>query len=208
MTLPRILLAMGMVMVGFAAHAQAITKPKEFYFDTDANARLIVAVEGQGDALTVDLLKARERGRKVVEVTAQLAHISMTEKRIDLGKKLYEQALQGAQPSSGLGRSIHWNYGWDLFRNGEPESALREWAGLASGFGAYSWVPPTLALALWKTDRKPEALQWYAAAVRTEPNLWIDPANFPKLLPDWREQDRASLAEVQAAWAANPPAWP
>jgi hypothetical protein len=33
-------------------------------------------------------------------------------------------------------------------------------------------------------------------------------ANYAQLLPQWREDERASLAEVQQAWAAAPPAWP
>src|SRR3546814_1687060 len=69
------------------------------------------------------------------------------------------------------------------------------------------WVPPTLALGLWTLDRREEAVQWYAAAVRTEPMHWRDPANLPALLPDWREEDRAKLAEVAAAWAKAPPSW-
>jgi hypothetical protein len=65
-----------------------------------------------------------------------------------------------------------------------------------------------LALALWSAGRKDEAVQWYGAAIRTEPQLWRDPANFTRLLPDWRDSEHATLAEVQAAWAANPPQWP
>src|SRR3546814_11714243 len=70
------------------------------------------------------------------------------------------------------------------------------------------WVPPTLALGLWTLDRREEAVQWYAAAVRTEAMQWRDPANLPALLPDWREEDRAKLAEGAAAWAKPPPSWP
>jgi len=51
-------------------------------------------------------------------------------------------------------------------------------------------------------------VQWYAAAVRTEPNLWSDPANFARLLPAWNDSERSKLAEVHAAWQANPPSWP
>jgi hypothetical protein len=29
-----------------------------------------------------------------------------------------------------------------------------------------------------------------------------------RLLPDWRDEDRKRLAEVYAAWTANPPTWP
>ena len=79
-------------------------------------------------------------------------------------------------------------------------------AQAARGNGA--WVPPTLALALWTLGRRDEAVQWYAAAVRTEPQLWNDPSRLAQLLPAWKDEERARLAEVQQAWAANPPAWP
>ena len=64
------------------------------------------------------------------------------------------------------------------------------------------------ALALWRAGQKQEAVQWYAAAVRTEPAQWSDSSRYAQLLPLWRDDERASLAEVQQAWAAAPPAWP
>lgn len=209
MTLYRIVLAIVLAVSGFAAQAQALPKPKEFYFDQDATtARKIVVVQGEGDALAAQLIKARERGRKQIEATAQLAHMAMSENRIDLGKSLYLQALEGTQANTTIGRSVRWNYAWDLHRNGDKEPALKLWAELAGGYGQPAWVPPTLALALWDTDRKSEAVQWYAAAMRTEPSQWNNPANYARLLPDWRESEHKTLAEVFAAWRANPPAWP
>ena len=205
----RMMLAAVLAAHAFAAQAQALPKPKEFYFDGNADtARRIVAVEGEGEALAEQSLKARERGRKQVEATAQLAHIAMSGNRIELGKSLYAQALASVSDSSTLGRSLRWNYAWDLHHAGEIQAALEYWVEMARGYGQPAWLPPTLALSLWENDRKAEALQWYAAAVRTEPNLWGDPANFATLLPDWREQDRQRLAEVYSAWAAAPPVWP
>ncbi|HEY9540949.1 MAG TPA: tetratricopeptide repeat protein, partial [Luteimonas sp.] len=98
---------------------------------------------------------------------------------------------------------------WDLYRAGDAAAALSRWreAGIET-YNNPGWVPPTLALGLWTLDRREEAVQWYAAAVRTEPMHWRDPANLPALLPDWREEDRAKLAEVAAAWAKAPPSWP
>ena len=209
MTLFRILLAIVLAIFASAAQAQTRIKPKEFYFDPDANtARKIVVVEGEGEALAAGLVKARERGRRQVEATAQLAHVAMSESRIELGKGLYEQALGASAGNSSIGRVVRWNYAWDLYRNGDFAQAFGLWNELAGGFGNPAWLPPTLALSLWSLDRKAEAVQWYAAAVRTEPNLWSDPANYARLLPDWREQDRQRLIEVYNAWAANPPAWP
>ena len=204
----RIALAVLLATYGLAAQAQALSKPKEFYFDKDDSARPIVVVPGEGEALTETLMKMRERGRKPVEATAQLAHLAIQQNRPELANQLYGEAMQSSPASNSLGRSVRWNYAWDLYRVGETKLALELWAELADAFGSHTWLPPTLALGLWSEDRKAEAVQWYAAAVRTEPDLWGNPANFPALLPDWREQDRARLAEVFAAWQANPPAWP
>lgn len=207
-TVFRIALAVLLATYGLAAQAQALPKPKEFYFDKDDSARPIVVAQGEGEALTQELLKMRERGRKPVEATAQLAHVAILQDRAPLANQLYGEAMLSSPAGSSLGRSVRWNYAWDLYRVGETKLALELWSELAGAFGAHTWIPPTLALGLWTEDRKAEAVQWYAAAMRTEPDLWGNPANFPALLPDWRDQDRARLAEVLAAWQANPPAWP
>ena len=209
MKLHGLILATGLALAAVTAQAQTLAKPGEFYFDEDRNtARLIVAVEGEGEPLAAQLVKQIERGRNRIEATAQLAHVAINEKRFELGEKLYQEALSGTDRRGTLGRAVRWNYAWDLYRQDQKPAALAQWTDLANGFGSPSWLPPTLALVLWDLDRKTEATQWYAAAVRTEPRLWADPANFPTLLPDWREQDRQRLAEVFSAWQADPPAWP
>ncbi len=203
------LLAAVLASVVFSAHAQNVPKPKEFYFDEDRAAAPVVAVTGvSGDALVDELVKARERGRKMVEATAQLAHVAITDGRKDLGNQLYQQALASTQPGGNLWRSMSWNYGWDLYRLSEYKAALEQWAPLVTAKGGPSWIPPTFALVLWKLDRKAEAVQWYGAAVRTEPTLWTDARNHASLLPDWRQEDRDTLAEVLGAWQTNPPVWP
>lgn len=202
-------LAVVLAAASFAAQAQSVPKPKEFYFDEDRAAAPIVVVTGvEGDALVDQLVKARERGRRVVEATAQLAHVAISDGRADLGKQLYDQALASTQDGGTTWRSVRWNYGWDLYRLGEHQSALQQWSQLVSGVGGPSWLPPTLALGLWSADRKAEAVAWYAAAVRTEPTQWVDPANFARMLPTWTEAERKTLVDVHKAWVSNPPSWP
>lgn len=205
-----IALAMLLAGLGSAAHAQSLPTPKEFYFDEDKRAAPIAVVKGEGESLAAELVKERERGgRRALEATAQLAHVAYTDGRAELGKALYQQALTATQSDRSIGRSISWNYGWDLYRSGDSAGALGQWAELAgSSLGGPSWIPPTLALALWKLGRKDEAVRWYAAAVRTEPSQWAGTGQYAALLPDWSDDERATLAEVQTAWAANPPAWP
>ena len=203
------LLAAVLASVVFSAHAQSVPKPKEFYFDEDkTTARPIVVVEGEGEAQVQALVRERDRGRRQLEATAQLAHIAFSDGRMDLGGQLYQQVLAQTDAKGTLGRAVRWNYAWDLFRAGQVEPALTRWGEVASAYGSPSWAPPTLALALWRLDRKQEAVAWFGAAVRTEPTIWIDARNFASQLPDWKQEDRDTLAEVLGAWQANPPTWP
>jgi len=190
------------------AYAQVLPKPKEFYFDTDSAASRITVVDPATPDVAGALVRERDRGRRQVEATAQLAHVAMGSDREELGLSLYEQALADSQSNSILGRRLRWNYAWDLYRAGRAEQALTRFAEAISSVRGHAWVPPTLALVLWRLDRRAESVRWYAAAVRTEPTLWDNPANYPQLLPEWRAQDHALLAEVHAAWRAAPPAWP
>jgi tetratricopeptide (TPR) repeat protein len=204
------LLFTALMAVAGIAPAQSLPKPAEFYFDADANAtKPVIAVKETGDVATQKLAKMIERGNNVDIAAAQLAHMAMESGRAELGRQLYARALSGLETSDGAWRAVLWNYGWDLFRAGDDKAALEQWRLLLSSRGVTaSWMPPTFALVLWSLDRKEEAVQWYGAAVRSEPQQWRTAGQFARLLPAWSDQERALLAEVQAAWAANPPAWP
>lgn len=199
-----LILAVGLVAAGTAT-AQSLGRPAEFYFESDANTVKPISEETSAQKL----LKRMERDPRAKAEAAQLAHIAMDSGRTELGRELYARALSRIDRTDVLWRAVMWNYGWDLYRAGDAEGALDQWQTLQSARASTaSWIPPTNALVLWTLGRKDEAVQWYAAAVRTEPRDWATAANHARLLPGWRENERAVLAEVQAAWAANPPAWP
>lgn len=204
-----LLLVWPLLLVG-AAHAQKLQKPMEFYFTEDAStARPVVVIKDTDEATLERLAKIIQRNQRAPAERAQLAHLAMSAGRVDLGRELYGAAVAQLKRTDGLYRPILWNYGWDLLRAGDAPGALVQWATLQAsrGTGA-SWMPPTFALALWRADRKDEAVQWYAAAVRTEPDQWISTTRYAELLPDWKDSERATLAEVHAAWLAKPPTWP
>lgn len=202
--------ALAAALASGAAGAQSLPKPNEFYFDADAQTpRPVVVVRETGEAAMERLAKILERKAHAPNEAAQLAHLAMEAGRNELGRQLYGRALREIDSGSSFWRSINWNYGWDLYHAGSAEEALKVFATLhnARSINA-SWMPPTYAVVLWTLGRKDEALQWYAAAVRTEPDHWRDASRYAELLPAWRDADRATLAEVQKAWAADPPAWP
>jgi len=187
--------------------AQSLPKPAEFYFDTDATAtQALVATDKSGDAAVQDLLKAMERDPRDLVATAHLARIAMQGGREQLGRELYSRALSQVDAGNRYYRPVLWNFGWDLYRLGHHEEALAQWRTLVLSRGVNGgWMPQTLALALWSVDRRDEAVEWYAAAVRTEPQDWSTTDRYEALLPGWSEDERARLAEVHAAWVANPP---
>lgn len=192
-----------------ACAAPSLPAPQEFYFDADTAAEPVIVVRADGDELVSQLLRQRERGRKALEATVQLAGVAIAQGRTELGQQLYAEALQATTANSPSGRIVRWNHGWDLFRQGQVDAALEQWQAAAGALrGNPSWVPPTYALALWQLGQKEEAVKWYAAAVRTEPGQWSSTGNYAALLPSWRDSERETLAQVQQAWAARPPAWP
>lgn len=199
------------LLLPLALNAQSLPKPEEFYFDGDGSTtRPLVLLEGSDAATQERLVRAMKgHGHNADLATAQLAHVAYASGRPDTGNALYARVLADLGSNSRMRQPLQWNHGWDLYHAGDAAGALARWK--EAGIDTYnnpSWVPPTLALGLWALDRREEAVQWYAAAVRTEPTRWRDPANLPALLPDWREEDRAKLAEVAAAWAEAPPGWP
>lgn len=193
-----------------AAAAQVPPQIQEFYFDEDANvARPLEVIAGDDEATQQRLLRMIERNdRRAQTAAGQLARIAFQGNRVETGKALYELAMDGLGKRSALYHSLVWNYAWDLFRNGEVEEALLRWAQvLPERPGNPAWAPPTLALALWRLDRREEAVAWYGAAVRTWPDRWRSP-NLVALLPDWTDSERETLRQIHAAWQENPPAWP
>lgn len=201
------------LVVATAASAQTASAPlvpsSEFYFDKDSRtSRAVVAIKGNGDPLVQKLLQAIQRDPRAKAETAQLAHLAMAGGRPGLGRELYGRVLAQVDTNDGLYRPVLWNYGWDLYRAGDAAAALDQWRTLAGSRNADArWMPTTFALVLWQLGRQDEAVQWYAAAVRTEPSQWSGTGRYDALLPDWRAEDRATLAEVQQAWAADPPEW-
>jgi len=208
-TLAGVILAAAGLSGTAIAQGATLVPTSEFYFDEEPRTtRPLVAIEGSGDALAQKLLKEIQRNPRAKAETAQLAHMAMAGGRPQVGRELYDRALAQLDTNNALYRPVLWSYGWDLYRLGEHEAALAQWTALLQSRKVEAdWMPPTFALVLWQLDRKAEAVQWYAAAVRTRPDRWNGSDQYAALLPEWSGEDRAVLAEVQQAWQADPPDW-
>jgi hypothetical protein len=142
-----LVLAAGMTVFGSAA--QSLPALQEFYFDDDVAAVAPVVVPADSGDVVDQLMKQRERGRKALEATVQLASVAYAQGRPELGRELYADAEKTAAVGSVPGRMVRWNHGWDLYRQGDAEAALAQWHSAQTGMrGNPSWVPPTFALGL------------------------------------------------------------
>lgn len=199
-----LLLALG---ASVASHAQAL-RPAEFYFDPDALTVRPFVVAGETPSIE-RLTRMVERKPGLMVERGQLAQLAMRSGQAQVGADLYGGALSRIDETNAVWRRLKWNYAWDLHRAGDTAAALAHWQDLVTARGSTgSWVPPTLAMSLWANGRHSEAVQWYAAAVRTEPAQWRGTDRHAQLLPGWRADDLKHLADVHAAWVANPPRWP
>lgn len=198
-----------LLMAGAASAQSRLVPTSEFYFTEEARTtRPVVAIQGEGDALTEALLKAIGRNPRAKAETAQLAHVAMDGGRPELGVELYDRVLRELSTTEVLYRPVLWNYGWDLLRSGDAEGALSRWETLLKSRNVTAdWMPTAFALALWQLERKGEAVEWYAAAVRTHPDQWNYPGRFAELLPDWQPSERQTLVKIHEAWQADPPQW-
>lgn len=201
-----------LAIASWSTQAQNLPRPAEFYFDED---RLTtrpyepVALSSISDSTIQGLLRGRLNDRRAIEQVGRIAHTAMTNDRANLGQQLYERALSDIGVNHGSYRQMMWNFARDLQRAGMHELALQRWSELiGSRTLRGSWIPPTMALSLWQARQPQDAIEWYAAMVRTHPQQWSQPGDFSELLPEWTAAERAVLVDVHAAWLADPPSWP
>lgn len=119
------------------------------------------------------------------------------------GNRDFERALALAGPGTEAHRRTLWSWGWSLFQAGDPAQALEKWnASAAQAPRPPSWFPYTVALAHWKLDQRDDALAWFDAAVRSDPQ-WGDAQGRAERSSRWREAEKVVFAELVAAWEAR-----
>ena len=178
-------LALGLALCSLLAQGQSLPAPKEFYFDADPQTtRAIVALSGEGQEVVDRLAATVARRPDDVESRVQLARVAMQSGRLELGDELYQAAQRNAGSNQRLSRAVTWNYGWDLYRAGEPQRALEQWQKLIGGWPSTPgcWpapaarpsatcAPPTAVPPCSRSWTTPAPTTWPLCARRC-PSIW------------------------------------
>jgi hypothetical protein len=116
-----------------------------------------------------------------------------------LDEYAYALRLAGSNPKQL--RTVHWNYGWALYKVGEPRGALSQWIQAEKLHGGHpQWAPTTFAIGLWAAQEPELALTFYRSAVRSNPRRWGEIAGLKESTRNWNDDQKAAIETVYTAW--------
>ena len=113
----------------------------------------------------------------------------------------YEYVRRVAQSDPKKLRQVIWNYGWALFETGDARRALAEWMEAERLHGGQpAWVPTTYAVGLWVAGDRDLAVQFYRAAVNSNPRRWGEERGLTEAIRAWAPNEKVAIEAVYAAW--------
>lgn len=113
----------------------------------------------------------------------------------------YAYALRLAGTDQKKLRTVHWNYGWALYRVGEARGAISQWMEAEKLHGGRpTWAPTTYAIGLWKAEQRELAVQFYKSAVRSNPRRWGEASGLKEATRTWSADQKLAIEAVYAAW--------
>jgi tetratricopeptide (TPR) repeat protein len=116
-----------------------------------------------------------------------------------LGEYEYLRRLAGQDPKKL--RQVVWNYGWALFETGDARRAVAEWMEAEKLHGGHPiWVPTTYAVGLWVAGDRDLAVQFYRAAVNSNPRRWGEERGLTEATRAWTPNEKLAIEAVYAAW--------
>lgn len=180
---------------------EGVAAPAELYRDDDP-AAVMPEMIGATDN------RARKRLEQILEYDPQNvpARVQHGFHLIDRGlnRRAYEEfeyALRVSSEGSLTRRHAHWGYGWALFMSGEYDRALAQWQQAASLHGGNpSWVPTTIAAGLWYSGQRDRAVDYWRAAVRSDPDTWGTTRGLERAIADWPPNRKLAAQSVHAEW--------
>jgi len=116
----------------------------------------------------------------------------------------YEYVRRLAQSDPVKLRQVTWNYGWALFETGDARRAIAEWMEAERLHGGRPiWAPTTYAVGLWVAGDRELAVQFYRAAVGSNPRRWGEERGLAEATRGWSANEKVAIEAVYGAWRSQ-----
>jgi tetratricopeptide (TPR) repeat protein len=178
-----------------------VPPPAQAYFDPDSSARMPIAVD------LFDARAIRELNRRIAREPKQLGLYTARGHAYGFAgnraamEKDFEQAFALAGSDRAALRHVSWSQGWAYFGLGDARAALASFTSATQLHGgAPFWVPYTYAVALWRLDRRQEALRYWDAAARSAPERWGNAKVVQRWTRRWPAGNQAEVVALFEAW--------
>ncbi|MGY3264426.1 tetratricopeptide repeat protein [Lysobacter sp. HA35] len=198
---------LGAVALLVAFHASA-AEPLEVYLpqadtytDQDAAAFAMQAPPPGGNAAYRHRLDTVVRyDPKNVIALAERAYISGKLGDLERARADLAAAASIASPGSIEEGHVFWSRGWIEYQAGNYPASLDAFKNeIASHGGRPFWVPSTLATLYWSAGDIDTAVAWYAASVRSYPQLGTE-EGMEKRIDFWRASEKQAMRGAFAEW--------
>lgn len=201
------LLLLGALVCGSSpVHAQAaVTAPlpvaAERYPDKDAAAVMPEVIGATDTRGRQELEQLLEYSPQHVPARVKHAFHLLTRGLNRRATQEFEYAIRVAKPESLSARHAYWAYGWGLFRMAEYRKAIEQWMQAERLHGGQpAWAPWTYAIGLWVAGDTDLAVEFWSAAVRSDPERWGASRGLEREIRDWPANQRLAAEALQAEW--------
>lgn len=195
------LIGLAMLHVAMAQDATALPVPQETYGENDPAAVRPKPIDPLDAGARKMLEQILQYDPENVSARIQNANLMIARGLRQRGLGEYEYVRRVAQKDPKLLRQVVWNYGWALFDTGDAPRALAEWREAERLHGGRpQWVPTTYAVGLWVAGERDLAVQFYRAAVNSNPRRWGEERGLAEATRTWSANEKLAIEAVYAAW--------
>ena len=184
-----------------AAEHVPLPKPAEVYRDADPNVRADPKVDANDPNLASYLDERLAQNPSDVPARVERGYQRAQRGDAKGSEADYARARKAAADMVARQRYVLWSHGWALLAQNRPEDALKDWRDSQHLHGGNPyWVPYSFAVALRAAGRDDEAVAYYAAAARSDPERWGTRSAMLETTKSWKPQERTRIEAVYALW--------
>lgn len=197
---------LGCAPMAKATDAVVLPRPESavVYRDRDPAALYYAAPPGRNAQFRRNLnahIRANPRNAAALIQRAFLHHASGD---IEEGDRDFIRVIEITADDPLLRRRALWSLGWSAFNRDEPRQAMAFWQQAADTYdGRPGWLPYSMAVAAWTAGDEALALDWYDAAVRSDPQ-WRQAEGVESRTLRWKPREREVVQWVFKAWSMRP----